>query len=990
VSRHTDVEGVRAPSAHSSRIDGLKVRRPCHEGIVDAEDLDGLGRQLTTVGASLAGSRGLFLVELVELMLIEDCFTHPPLIRNHKSLAASDHKGCASNRKVQPRLQSHFGLSTVRSHVVASHSWPIVRRDTEFAAIRSALVGEQGVCGIVVIGAAGVGKTTLARSVTQSLPAPVRWVAGTESARSLPLGVFAHLVGQGTARDPIAFMAAARETLCSGENSMLGVDDAHLLDHLSATLLHQLALEGSARIVATIRSGEEVPDAITSLWKDGYLERLQLSPFNQAECVGLIERVLGGRLEGMSADLMWEASGGNALFVRHLVEGALEAGTLRQVRGVWQLRGGTAVTSELASLLDGRIEQLPEQEAHVLRLLAFAEPLALDTLSELAGTDIVESAERRGLIRVVEDSEDLDVRFTHPLYGEVIRHGLGRAGTRRLKGELFRAMEKRTIRTPAQRIRLAELALDSDAAAEPSLLVAAAQDAIALTNMMVGERLALAAVSCENSLVASELLARSLLWQGKAAEAERILGSFDPAGMNELDLVRWGSTRVANLQWSMGDAERADELLQMLRSRVTHPALRLVVDGMASASLLFENRIDAAITLSEAVLADSAAPPFAVEWAVFAGTLAAALTGRTGKVTEIIARGQQVEDKVDGLLRCLIAYGEIRALVLAGEFDTAEERSADIVRITSPGQYLAWGMANVLVGTVEAARGQFRAVTGRMEEAVAALTAESAASWSFPARLLLAQSYCALGEVEAGRKIVAELRSRVGRHVAVFEPQLRIAEAWLAATGGQVSGAISAALEAADAAAGSGQQAVELMALHAAARFGDRSSLQRLVDVAKGIDGPLAAVDADHAAGLLNGDANAVFSAAQQFEHAGALLSAADAAAQAAALFDAAGDRRNAVDAAASADRLAAACGGVQTPELLVASNPLPLSVREREIAHLVAQGLSNRDIAERLVVSTRTVESHIYKACIKVDVSDREGLAILIRRGGGPPKRID
>ncbi|MBV8293461.1 MAG: AAA family ATPase, partial [Mycobacterium sp.] len=542
---------------------------------------------------------------------------------------------------------------------MASESWPIVRRDTEFAAIRSALVEKQDVCGIVVIGAAGVGKTTLARSVTQSLPARVRWVAGTESARSLPLGVFAHLVGPGTARDPIAFMAAARETLCSDENSMLGVDDAQLLDHLSATLLHQLALEGSARIVATIRSGEEVPDAITSLWKDGYLERLQLSPFNQAECVGLIEQVLGGRLEGMSADLMWEASGGNALFVRHLVEGALEAGTLRQVRGVWQLRGGTAVTSELASLLDDRIEQLPEEEAHVLRLLAFAEPLALDTLSELAGADIVESAERRGLIRVVEDSEDLDVRFTHPLYGEVIRHGLGRAGTRRLKGELVRAMEKRTIRTPAQRIRLAELALDSDVAAEPSLLVAAAQDAIALTNITVGERLARAAVSRENSLVASELLARSLLWQGEAAEAEHILGSFDPAGMNELDLVRWGTTRAANLQWSMGDAERADEVLQMVQSRITHPALSLVVDGMASASLVFENRIDAAIALSEAVLADPAAKPLAVEWAVFAGALSAALTGRTGKVTEIIARGRQVEDKVDGFLRCLSAYGEI-------------------------------------------------------------------------------------------------------------------------------------------------------------------------------------------------------------------------------------------------------------------------------------------------------------------------------------------
>ena len=50
----------------------------------------------------------------------------------------------------------------------------------------------------------------------------------------------------------------------------------------------------------------------------------------------------------------------------------------------------------------------------------------------------------------------------------------------------------------------------------------------------------------------------------------------------------------------------------------------------------------------------------------------------------------------------------------------------------------------------------------RMEQTVAALTAESAASWSFPARLLLAQSYCALGRVEPGAKMVAELRTRFG------------------------------------------------------------------------------------------------------------------------------------------------------------------------------------------------------------------------------------
>jgi DNA-binding NarL/FixJ family response regulator len=872
----------------------------------------------------------------------------------------------------------------VLSLVVDTRSWPTVRREDEFSTIRSALAGQQDFAGIVLFGDAGVGKTTLARAVTQSLPTPVHWVAGTESARSIPLGVFAHLVGPAASRDPIAGLAAARETIHSAEHSIIGVDDAHLLDHLSATLVHQLALEGSVRIVAAVRDGEPVPDAITSLWKDGYLKRLRLTPFSKRQCLALVEEALGGRLEGLSGDLMWTASCGNALYIRHLVEGAVEAGTLRQVRGVWQLRGRTAVTSELASLLDARIEQLPEDEAHTLQLLAFAEPLSLDTLSTLVGADTVEGVERRGLIRVVDDAAGLDVRFTHPLYGEVIRRGLGRAGTRRLKGELFSAMQQRPVHLPAQRIRLAELALDSDSVADNELFATAAQDAIALTNITLGERLARAAVDLGGGLVASELLARSLLWQGRAAEAEEILTAFDPDTMTELDLVRWGMARIANLHWSMGDAARADDVLQLLQLRVSHPALRLVVEGVASATRAFENLLDEAADASRQVLDDASASPPAVEWAVFGGTLAAALTGRVGDAAAIVKRGRQIENKVDGLLRYPTAYGEIRALTLIGDFDEAEARSCDIGQISSPGQYLAWGLANVLIGTVEVARGRFGAAAPRMEETVAALAAESAASWSFPAGMLLAQSHCVLGNVDAGAKTVSELRGKVDRHVAVFEPQFRLVEAWLAAAEGHVSGAISRAVEAADLAKASAQQAVEMFALHDAARFGDLTSLKRLVDVAQNIGGRLAEVHAAYASALLASDAAELYSTAEQFEAIGALLSAADAAAQAAALFRTADDRRHALDAAATADRLAAACGGVRTPALEMASQPLPLSPREREIANFVSQGLSNRDIADRLVVSSRTVEGHIYRACIKLDVTDREGLALVIRRGRG------
>ena len=51
-------------------------------------------------------------------------------------------------------------------------------------------------------------------------------------------------------------------------------------------------------------------------------------------------------------------------------------------------------------------------------------------------------------------------------------------------------------------------------------------------------------------------------------------------------------------------------------------------------------------------------------------------------------------------------------------------------------------------------------------------------------------------------------------------------------------------------------------------------------------------------------------------------------------------------------------------------------------MANLVAAGLSNRDIADRLTVSVRTVEGHLYRACTKCDCTDRDQLAALIRSG--------
>ena len=63
-------------------------------------------------------------------------------------------------------------------------------------------------------------------------------------------------------------------------------------------------------------------------------------------------------------------------------------------------------------------------------------------------------------------------------------------------------------------------------------------------------------------------------------------------------------------------------------------------------------------------------------------------------------------------------------------------------------------------------------------------------------------------------------------------------------------------------------------------------------------------------------------------------------------------------------------------PAADTAGNPHDLTEREREVMTLVAAGLSNRDIAERLVVSEKTVKNHVHNAYRKLGVT-RRGQAI-------------
>ena len=74
--------------------------------------------------------------------------------------------------------------------------------------------------------------------------------------------------------------------------------------------------------------------------------------------------------------------------------------------------------------------------------------------------------------------------------------------------------------------------------------------------------------------------------------------------------------------------------------------------------------------------------------------------------------------------------------------------------------------------------------------------------------------------------------------------------------------------------------------------------------------------------------------------------------------------------------------GAVPRPSLLAQVFP-ELTDREREVLQLIAQGLNNSQIAERLVISPKTVRNHITSIFSKLQVADRAQAIIRAREAG-------
>ena len=864
--------------------------------------------------------------------------------------------------------------------------WPIVARDEEFRQALAALNDSAEFHGVALVGESGVGKSTLARALADALESDggtVRFVLGTQTGGAVPLGAFSRSVAVEVAHEPATMLAAAHKTLEQEENLVVVIDDAQLLDPLSATLVYQLAVGRSARLIVTIRSGEPVLDAVTALLKERLLLSLRIDAFTREQTGELARRVLGGAVESRLIDELYSRSGGNVLLLRGLLSGGQENGVLVHTEDGWQLRGRLRGDRELYDLIEFRLRALAPAELEAVEVLATGELLDWEVLRELCDAEALASLERRGLIQLVADGSAMVARLNHPIIGEAAIRLAGVVRSRQLNGMLVQALQKhqqtgrrsRLLDVRGQ-IRLAQFMTRSDLSPDLDMIISAAANAVTMSAVSLGEELACFAFDRGGGLPAALVLAEAMSRQGRGDEAEALLGDLDPDDGDALLTVRWGCTRAANLFWVCGQVERARQVLANVKDRVdSGPGVDLIKAFEVSFAF-FSGDVATAIETGPSLCASDVLP-LATVWAAMPTCGALALAGRFQEVHRIAAAGLRAAAlSGSGPQRFAIGVAEVMALTDVGDYPAAErvwERCAAMASGVPAGD----PMVGVIHGLVQLARGALPSACSAFHDAISALSQGFPSPWMMLVAAWLAQAEGARGNADAAAAALRRAEDAYGPQVAVFLPALELARAWERASVGRTTAAQTHALRAAQIARRAGMSAVEIRALHTALRFGDRSNTARLGDLARKLNTPMAEAFAAHARGLATRNGDLLDAVADRFAAMPALALAADAAAQAALEHARAGHRGKELESSTRAHWLASQCG-IRTPAVDAAAQPLPITEREREVAMLAAAGLSNRQIADRLSISVRTVDGHLYRTFAKLGIEGREQLVNL------------
>jgi DNA-binding CsgD family transcriptional regulator len=764
---------------------------------------------------------------------------------------------------------------------------------------------------------------------------------------------------------------------------VLWVDDAHLLDPASAALVLQLVAGARAFVLVTVRTGEFVPDAVTALWKDEGCEFIELQPLSRAQTRELLELALGGAVEGRSEHVLWELSRGMPLLLRELLLDGIERAVLVEEGGLWRWKENVGVVGRrLTTLLASRIGELSEQERELSEMVAVGEPVPLPWLEDETAVD---GLVRQGLLEVQRDGHQMEVRFAHPLYGEVVRSEMPAHRTAAACRWLADSLEASGLRDPGDVVRLASWRLEAGEQVPSELLLAAARRAEVASSPTLAERLARGAEEAGGGFSARFAVAHAVAAQGRQVEAERLLRRLEKQAASEEERAMVAESRARVLAAGLGLAVEAGQVVAAARATIADPTWQARLT-LTEGWIRFRqgSPLEAAEAVAEMLNDPVVAERLRLSAAVFRAQMLAQ-AGRSEDGIALIEHWLPVADRLaadDPRIRTEAVFSHQIALFFGGRLADADLAAAAVYDdALERGDLELLGLASFMSGAVALHRGQVTPARKWFRESIAVLREvdrRGMLPWSLA---MVAQAAGQAGDAAEATSAATEAADVAARSPGswIFSASIEHARAWAGVAEGMLAEAQAAVLRAADIREGHGQLTAAFNDLHDLARIGGADvAAPRLQQLSGRVQGPWVRVCADHAAALKDRNGPALSDAASVFESMGYLLSAAEALFEAAAAFSANGRDSSARRCAARAQLLLDRCPGARTPALATAEVDA-LTAREREIATLAAHGFSNKAIASRLVVSVRTVENQLQHAYRKLGITSRVELGSVL-----------
>ncbi|MDJ0319665.1 LuxR C-terminal-related transcriptional regulator [Pseudarthrobacter sp. PS3-L1] len=840
----------------------------------------------------------------------------------------------------------------------------------------------------ILLGVRGVGKTTLLEGLAEDLKAEYQtiWLRASPALADVPFGVMAQFPGtpsgafaaapaavlkaiwqhsrRSLAQDPgaVAFGTADNATL----PILLVLDNADSVDESSAAVLSEALAAGWVKLIAAGQTWANLPRALRDLWRTGMGQRVDVQGFGLTEVGEYLGLELESTIPAAVTSAFHAASGGNPLLLSRLLRDARADGALTQKHDLWLVvRRLPERGPGLLSLAGQILAELPVADREAMQLISLAGPVARAAIEEICGAATVESLLQRVLIKQT-GAVPAEVSIAPDIMTGSIRAQVLPAKSRYLRHKMVLATTGQAMMANGY----SELRARGGSSTTAGMLAGSHSSGSEVSRCR----------SVEWGLETGEQFSVAQLLDGAslAIRLDRLDGARAMLGAPVIEAAGpRAQALLGRVEFSLGNVVRAAELLETSRANLVDgddTALGAAVDALLAAALRSQGIAPnvplpsgTSVSTSLRVLESS----LRCMEQINTGALEVALT--TMERAAIAAKS----------LDCTVYYFQDMTTMAAnfvhiglGEWTTAEAELLAFER-RHPESLQLFG------GTVTALRGYSRLRQGRIDTGYQVLLpAVESLRIHDPLQVLRFSTALAFyaaarraDEVQA-RRLLAEYhaavpvdgvgwRLRSAAYIAAGEEYLNrdgrgLAHLRTMSTAPDVTARDAVLLE--------------LLGLRVALR--DYTEMGLLSRVAANVQGRRALAAGQLSTAFLAADPHVLMELGHGFVLQDFVNLAHEAYRRAESIFASTHQARLSRQASQLRERCEQDLGsGYQDGHFVKTIPTVQLTRRERDVAALAARGFSDKEIAQHLMVSVRTVEGHLYRTYIKLGVRSRDEL---------------